>query len=158
MYIKKKFKWFLWGQMPFFVATNSRWWTEHFLSHHYGAFHPQLSTIFLHTYCFTIHLYTRRPQMNIFLWVGARFSRKLSLCASSSLVYFSLLATFPPRKAPVLSVLSTLRTVLLVFLSTCHDYLVFLEEPFPRAPPVSSVHVFAVCTTTLTAALIFVYH
>lgn len=53
-----------------------------------------------------------------------------------SLVYFSL--NFSTLKAPVLSVLSTLRTVLLVFLSTCHDYLVFLEEPFPptaRAPP-----------------------
>lgn len=104
------------------------------------------------------HTFIYAAPTNEYFLVGGRalFPKAFAVCVARSCIFAP---TFPPRKAPVLSTLSTLRTVLLVFLSTCHDYLVFLKEPFPlpSCSPVSSLYMCLPCTTTLTA-WIFVYH
>lgn len=60
----------------FHVATNSRWWKKHF-SPTTTSF-PQYSTIFLHTYCFTIYMCGAHKW--IYFLVGGRACGAASAC------------------------------------------------------------------------------
>lgn len=94
------------------------------------------STIFNHFSAHILlhhtHLYVRRPQMNIFCcgWARARCWLR-SLCECSCLCAFHIHNINFTLKTLFLS---TLTTVFLVFLSTCHDDLVSFK-PFLLGSP-----------------------
>lgn len=140
----------------FHVATNSRWWKKYFLSYHYQLFR-NIQPFFCTHIASPYILYIAPTNEYSCGWVvracGAFFC--VSLCYSYVCIFHihNINFTF---KTPFLS---TLTTVFLVFLSTCHDNLVFCKPfSFHLPHPIANVYMWSTQQHSMLISFMFVYH